>query len=380
MRSTLVVACFYAGVALSTATVETTEAHETTQEQSPFWGGSSGSSYGPSAPFPWGKPQKQEMTPTWYASPPGEQRSKPNGMLSWLGWGSNSESGGSPFSSSPSSGNRGGFMNGLFGGGRKENGNHGNRPQSNNTPKPNPWAGLGGLGGLSPETPQPLAPETPEVEASPFKSAPDFAPSAAEGDLPRVPKLGSNPSPWGYPKTDRPSPKPLAAPDMGGMEMGEVTRNTLWQPQVAEPFQIILSGEPDVNVKLMPDHVNIFDIDLFNTPAKTIKELRRQNKKVICYFSAGSSEDWRPDYKQFTTAEMGNRIAKDDKGSSYWEGERWLNIKNPNPNSANLPNIWKIMRSRIKLAAEKGCNAIDPDNTGRSLVNQNRVTKANRLN
>jgi len=142
-----------------------------------------------------------------------------------------------------------------------------------------------------------------------------------------------------------------------------IRRHGLWQPKVAEPFQIILSGHPDTSVKVAPDFVNIFDLDLFNTPASTIKYLRDNGKKVICYFSAGSSEDWRPDYKQFQKNEMGQRVSKDDAGSSFWEGEKWLNIKNSNPNSNQLPNVWKIMQSRIKLAYEKGCNAIDPDNT-----------------
>ncbi|KAF2673611.1 family 114 glycoside hydrolase, partial [Microthyrium microscopicum] len=83
----------------------------------------------------------------------------------------------------------------------------------------------------------------------------------------------------------------------------------------------------------------------------------------ICYFSAGSSESWRDDFKRFSKSDMGGPIAKDDKGSSYWQGEKWLNIKNPNPNSATLPVVWQIMRDRIKIAADKGCNAIDPDNT-----------------
>jgi hypothetical protein len=282
--------------------------------------------------------------------------------------------GSSSLYSSPSSGGRGGFLSGLFGGGRNGNGNKGNKPYSNNVPKPNPWAGLGGLGGFAPETPRPFSPETPkpfrpesprpfspeapEEEASSPKGLPSFVPDGIR------PKPGSNSGPWGFPKTENPSPNPVAAPEMGGEAMGEINRNTLWQPQVAEPFQIILSGEPDTNVKLMPDHVNIFDIDLFNTPASTIKELRRQNKKVICYFSAGSSEDWRPDYRRFSTSDKGGPIPKDDKGTSVWEGEKWLNIKNPRPNSGKLPNVWEIMRDRIKLAGEKGCDAIDPDNTG----------------
>jgi hypothetical protein len=103
---------------------------------------------------------------------------------------------------------------------------------------------------------------------------------------------------------------------------------------------------------------------MFGTPKSTIDELHKQNKKVICYFSAGSSEDWRPDYKDFAYSDLGNKVAKDAKGISFWTGERWLNIKNPNPSSSNLPNVWSIMQKRIRMAAEKGCDAVDPDNLG----------------
>jgi hypothetical protein len=37
-----------------------------------------------------------------------------------------------------------------------------------------------------------------------------------------------------------------------------------------------------------------------------------------------------------------------------WAGERWLNTKSA--------SVWNIMKNRIALAAEKGCDGIDPDN------------------
>ena len=61
------------------------------------------------------------------------------------------------------------------------------------------------------------------------------------------------------------------------------------------------------------------------------------------------------------------KIAKDDTGKTFWAGEKWLNIKNSNPSSPDLPNVWKITRQRIKLASEKGCDAIDPDNMGKQF-------------
>jgi hypothetical protein len=93
--------------------------------------------------------------------------------------------------------------------------------------------------------------------------------------------------------------------------------------------------------------VAVFDIDLFDTPAATIQALHAEGKKVVCYFSAGSSENWRPDFAQFQPAEMGNAL--DD-----WPGERWLDTRSA--------NVRKIMQARLDLAASKGCDGVEPDN------------------
>jgi hypothetical protein len=39
-----------------------------------------------------------------------------------------------------------------------------------------------------------------------------------------------------------------------------------------------------------------------------------------------------------------------------WPGERWLNIRSP--------AIFEIMKKRIALAKQKGCDGLDADNTG----------------
>jgi endo-alpha-1,4-polygalactosaminidase (GH114 family) len=123
-----------------------------------------------------------------------------------------------------------------------------------------------------------------------------------------------------------------------------------WQP-VDAPYQIVLSKivTPSNTSRshIEPSYASVFEVDLFDTPASTFRSLKRQGIKVICYFSAGTSEDWRPDYKDFQAA---------DKGSCYdgWAGERWLDVRRP--------GVWNVMRKRIRLARQKGCDAIDPDN------------------
>ncbi|EHL02453.1 hypothetical protein M7I_1533 [Glarea lozoyensis 74030] len=78
-----------------------------------------------------------------------------------------------------------------------------------------------------------------------------------------------------------------------------------------------------------------------------ISTLHANNKKVICYFSAGSFESWRPDASSFQAS---------DKGAALegWDNEWWLNT--------NSANVRTIMKARLDLAKSKGCDAVDPDN------------------
>lgn len=122
----------------------------------------------------------------------------------------------------------------------------------------------------------------------------------------------------------------------------------VWQPKAGTPYQMILTGAvDDTNSPIEPSSTPIFDVDLFYTNTSVIEALHAQGKKVVCYFSAGSSEDWRPDYSSF---------AKADKGPCLdgWAGERYVDIRSA--------NVFNVMKNRIALAAEKGCDGIDPDN------------------
>jgi hypothetical protein len=87
------------------------------------------------------------------------------------------------------------------------------------------------------------------------------------------------------------------------------SRGRIWQPQVGSRFQIVLSGVVDIDSEstLVPEHVDIWDIDLFDTDKETIDHLKRMGKKIICYFSAGTSEDWRPDFEEFKAKDQGGR-------------------------------------------------------------------------
>jgi hypothetical protein len=126
----------------------------------------------------------------------------------------------------------------------------------------------------------------------------------------------------------------------------------VWQPTVGSKWQIMIHNNVsvDLSVPLQPSDAPNWDIDLFNTPVEIFKGLHDQGKKIICYFSAGTGEDWRPDYSQFQSSDLGDAL-------SDWPGERYLNIKSD--------SVWNVMKNRIQLGSQKGCDAIDPDNMGK---------------
>ena len=116
----------------------------------------------------------------------------------------------------------------------------------------------------------------------------------------------------------------------------------IWQPKINDTWQIQLNGKLNTGYQ-----VDVYDIDLFDTSVETIRALKTQAKHVVCYFSAGSSENWRADFKQFADKDLGNKL-------SGWAGERWLDTR------SSL--VREIMLARLDIANKKGCDAVDPDN------------------
>lgn len=108
-------------------------------------------------------------------------------------------------------------------------------------------------------------------------------------------------------------------------------------------WQIQYTGKIDTN----PD-VGVFNLDLFDTPPPVMEELHRRGIFIICYFSAGSYENWRPDTSQFLPEVLG-------KDMEAWPGERWLDIR-------RMDVLAPIMEARLDLAIQKGCDGVDPDN------------------
>lgn len=108
-------------------------------------------------------------------------------------------------------------------------------------------------------------------------------------------------------------------------------------------WHIQYSGE--INFDL---DVDVYNLDLFDTNAAEIARLNERGVFVMCYFSAGSLEDWRPDAAAFPAEVFG-------KAYEGWAGETWLDVR-------KLNLLMPIMAARLDLAAQKDCDGVDPDN------------------
>lgn len=112
-------------------------------------------------------------------------------------------------------------------------------------------------------------------------------------------------------------------------------------PVVVESWDITLSTAPNLALS-----VQMQDFDGFDNAASVVALVHAKGAKAVCYFSAGSAEDWRPDYEQFAAADKG-------KALQGWAGEYWLDTRSP--------NVRAIMVARIQMCKAKGFDAIDPD-------------------
>ncbi|XP_069109601.1 uncharacterized protein [Argopecten irradians] len=122
------------------------------------------------------------------------------------------------------------------------------------------------------------------------------------------------------------------------------TVSAWWKPPQHTTWQWQLENDDGHLVKTYD--VDMYDVDLFDTPESDIQYLQHHGRKVICYFSAGSYERWRPDHGDFPDSVLGH-------GLDGWD-ERWLDIRS----SA----VRDIMKKRLDLAVQKGCDGVEPDN------------------
>ncbi len=148
---------------------------------------------------------------------------------------------------------------------------------------------------------------------------------------PRGPTPAPVPAPT--PPAPPPAPAPPAPPPAPAPER--------WRPASGASWQIQFTGALDTSLD-----VDVYVLDLFDTPQATIDSLHTAGSRVVCYFSAGSWEDWRPDAGAYPAAALGS--------SNGWPGERWVDVRSA--------AVRPILSARMDLAAAKGCDGVDPDN------------------
>ncbi len=116
-----------------------------------------------------------------------------------------------------------------------------------------------------------------------------------------------------------------------------------WKPAAGVSWQYQLSGKVDPSVK-----AKVYIVDGAETPKATVAALQGAGRKVVCYLSAGSWENWRDDAGAFPAAVKGSAL-------DGWPGERWLDVR-------QLSVLEPLMAARMDECKAKGFDAVDPDN------------------
>jgi hypothetical protein len=119
--------------------------------------------------------------------------------------------------------------------------------------------------------------------------------------------------------------------------------NNIWRPAPGTSWQWQLSGAIDTSFD-----VQMYDIDLFDTPQSVIDQLHADGRIVICYFSAGSWEEWRDDAADFPASVLGKPL-------DGWPDERWLDIR-------QMDALVPVTQARLDVAVQKQCDGVEPDN------------------
>eukprot|EP01097_Dermamoeba_algensis_P001737 TRINITY_DN1655_c0_g1_i2.p1 TRINITY_DN1655_c0_g1~~TRINITY_DN1655_c0_g1_i2.p1 ORF type:complete len:293 (-),score=36.00 TRINITY_DN1655_c0_g1_i2:94-972(-) len=115
-----------------------------------------------------------------------------------------------------------------------------------------------------------------------------------------------------------------------------------WQPTPGTSWDYQIGGPNTTR------NVQVYFLDGADTRSSLVSSLRSAGKRVSCYFSAGSVEDWRSDAKQFPSSIIGNDF-------TGWEGEKYLDIR-------ATTVLEPIFRARLQTAKDKNCDGIEWDN------------------
>jgi len=118
----------------------------------------------------------------------------------------------------------------------------------------------------------------------------------------------------------------------------------LWKAKVGSTWNYVLGHK----INLATEKAEVLEIDV-NKSADLIKEYHNAGKKVICYFSGGTIEDFRDDYDDYASVKGLIRNTYDE-----WDDEKWLDFR--------LEGIKPLIKRRMQMAVNKKCDGIEVDN------------------
>jgi hypothetical protein len=120
-----------------------------------------------------------------------------------------------------------------------------------------------------------------------------------------------------------------------------------WHPALQTSWNWVLSTVPTAPYR----PVSMYDVDGFDNTASNVASLHAAGIKAVCYLSAGTYENWRPDASQFPSSILGK--------NNGWPGEKWLDIREiQNANSI----LRTIMDARLDMCQQKGFDMVELDN------------------
>ena len=122
-----------------------------------------------------------------------------------------------------------------------------------------------------------------------------------------------------------------------------IDKNLWYQPKPGVSWQWQLLGEINAQYE-----VDLYDLDLIETKQEIIDTLRSRGTKVICYFSAGSLENYRDDAGDFPADAVGKTL-------EGWPDEKWLDV-------SKYYKFANVIEKRLDLAVQKKCDGVEPDN------------------
>jgi hypothetical protein len=155
---------------------------------------------------------------------------------------------------------------------------------------------------------------------------------------PPTPTRSASPTP-----APTPTPVPVAATSLPA----PIRCASCWHPAVRTSWDWVLSAVPSAPYR----KVAMYDIDGFDASAADVSALHHAGIKAVCYLSAGTYEDWRPDAARFPAALLGR--------SNGWSGERWLDVRDIQQPGSRLR---AIMDSRLEMCRQKGFDMVELDN------------------